>query len=55
MKMHDKKGSLELLGKHHKLFVDKIEVTDDINKEHDSAANSAYQDRLKGLDGKEED
>ncbi len=62
MKMHDKKGSLELLGKTHRLFVDKVEVTDDINKEHDSEANSAYSNRLKAIekrikkiDGKEKD
>lgn len=29
MKVSDKKGSLELIGKHLKMFVDRVEVTDD--------------------------
>jgi len=62
MKMHDKKGSLELLGKTHKLFTDKIEHSGELNEQHDSQANDAYhkrldeiENRIDDIDGKEKD
>jgi phage terminase small subunit len=34
-KLHDKKGALELLGKHLKLFTDKVEHSGEVDVEHD--------------------
>ena len=44
--LHDKKGSLELLGKNLKLFTDKVEHSGNINKLNDEAADAAYQNRI---------
>jgi len=47
IKLYDKKGSLELLGKYHKLFTDKIEHSGDINVHQNEESDSAYKKRFK--------
>ena len=47
IKMHDKKGSLELLGKHLELFTENVKHSGSINMSQDENSDAAYKRRFK--------
>ena len=46
-KTHDKKGSLELIGKHLELFTENVKHSGSINMVQDEDSNAAYKKRFK--------